>query len=230
MKRHMKDSNSLDIILQDIEQDDLDLFTCAAQRTTLPTLCTTRWLSRVDSLSTLLACYNEIAQALDEIKQCSSGSASADASSYLAQMHQFTFIISACLTQYMLAYIRPLSVALQSKSCDLVSVHDDTQALISTIQDIRNDDSKYNKIFKRAERIATSVGVTPTKPRTYGRQSQRANACASSENDDPVASQYYKVLLDYKQNHTIISIYNACCIVLTDLILFKFILFTSICR
>ena len=47
MKRHMKDSNSLNIILQDIEQDDLDLFTCAAQRTTLPTLCTTRWLSRV---------------------------------------------------------------------------------------------------------------------------------------------------------------------------------------
>ena len=42
-------------------------FYCILKRQSLPTLCDTRWLSRVDSLSTLLVKYNQVNNAMDDI-------------------------------------------------------------------------------------------------------------------------------------------------------------------
>ena len=49
------------------------LFQCALKRQTLPTLSDTRWLSRVDSISTLLVHYEHIYDTLSDIRDKTSG-------------------------------------------------------------------------------------------------------------------------------------------------------------
>ena len=78
----------------------------------LPTLSDTRWLSRVDSISTLLSNYEAVHEALDEVRVQSTGQSSHDAASYLYSMSAFCFIVAAVIYQYILAFTRPLSVVL----------------------------------------------------------------------------------------------------------------------
>ena len=70
----------------------------------LPTLSDTRWLSRVDSISTLLSNYEAVHEALDEVRVQSTGQSSHDAASYLYSMSAFCFIVAAVICQYILAF------------------------------------------------------------------------------------------------------------------------------
>ena len=57
---------------------------------------------------------------------------------------QFQFIISAVLTQYVLGYARPLSVLLQSKTCDLVKTHTEARNLVSLLAGLKPKRSSEN--------------------------------------------------------------------------------------
>ena len=147
-----------------------------SRRQTLPTLSNTRWLSRIDSISTLLVHFENIYDAVSEIKDESTGQSAADASSFLFAMENFEFIIVACLTQYILAFIRPLSVNLQAKSCDLILAYSEARNLIQILSTVRSSATDYNKIYNRAVSIASKIDVLPQKPITVGRLWHRANA------------------------------------------------------
>ena len=165
-----------DCTLEEHEEENLS---AASNRECLPTLSDTRWLSRVDSISTLLVNYSAIYDSVSENMLQSTGKASHDASAFLRAMEQFHFIISAVLTQYILGYKRPLSVLLQSKSCDLIKTHDEARHLVSVLNGVRSEE-KFKMLFDRAATIAKTIDVLPSKPRTTGRQAHRANARAES--------------------------------------------------
>lgn len=162
-----------------LEEHEKENLSAASNRECLPTLSDTRWLSRVDSISTLLVNYSAIYDSVSEVMLQSTGKASHDASAFLRAMEQFHFIISAVLTQYILGYTRPLSVLLQSKSCDLIKAHDEARHLVSVLNGVRSEE-KFKMLFDRAATIAKTIDVLPSKPRTTGRQAHRANARAES--------------------------------------------------
>ena len=115
---HIKDRNLLNDIIaagtDGLSEDEIQL-QAGSRRQGIPTLCETRWLARGDALSAFLAIITQVYDALDEIRSTStSAQSSNDAQSYMHSMESFEFIYIAVITQYMLAFIRPLSVSLQS--------------------------------------------------------------------------------------------------------------------
>ena len=117
-------SSEADDLLADCPDKEHEerLFKSALNRESLPTLSDMCWLSRVDSISALLANYAKIYDAVAQVKAQSKGRSSHNASGFLHGMEQFQFIISAVLTQHVLGCTRHLSVLLQS-TCDLVKAH-----------------------------------------------------------------------------------------------------------
>ena len=189
---HIKDRNSLNDIIaagtDGLSEDEIQL-QAGSRRQGIPTLCETRWLARGDALSAFLANITQVYDALDEIRSTStSAQSSNDAQSYMHSMESFKFIYIAVKTQYMLAFIRPLSVSLQSVGCNLVEVFDSAQELISTIQQFRDAAGTHDKLYGRAVTFASKIGVEPSRPRLAGRQRQRANAVPNEAID-----VYYKV-------------------------------------
>ena len=187
LHRHISPVEMTNILGVDEIKDESGLLEAANRRTGLPTLSDTRWLARVDSVCTLLVKFKQIHDFLLDIHDQSSGKAANDAMSFVNSMTQFSYIISAVICQYILAFIRPLSVALQSKSCDLVEAYKDAQNLVKVLEEVRNDKERYGRLFTRASEIAATVDVEPTKPRTAARQRGRANAPANS------TQEYYRL-------------------------------------
>jgi len=144
-------------------------------RCSLPTLGDTRWLSRVDLISTLLCHYEAVHEAFEEVRLQSTGQSSHNTASYLYSMSAFSFIIAAVICQYILAFTRPLSVALQSTECNLVLAHEDARNLVATIQSQRSD-GRFHSLYSRAVAVAAKISVSSAKPRTVNRQVNRANA------------------------------------------------------
>ena len=160
----------------------------------------TRWLSRVDSISTLLSNYEAVHEALDEVRVQSTGQSSHDAASYLYSMSAFCFIVAVVICQYILAFTRPLSVVLQSKECDLVLAHEDARNLVAAIQSQRSDE-RFHLLYSRATAIASKVGVSPTKPRTVNRQVNRANANVGGDIEVHYKVNFYYPFIDHVIQH-----------------------------
>ena len=65
LKTHLgKETESSNFLADNVENEQEYISNNAAHRRTLPTLSDTRWLARVDSISTLLVNYKEILNAL----------------------------------------------------------------------------------------------------------------------------------------------------------------------
>ena len=184
--RHMAQKDDISDLLADIpecdsqyeedEQYEYFLFSKALNRQTLPTLSDTRWLSRIDSLCTLLVHYSNIYDALTDVMHESTGQSTADASSFLKSLESFEFIVVGCITQHILSFIRPLSLNLQDKKCDLLKAHNEATNILETLQLTRAKQDAFGKVFDRACNIAKAVEVNVEKPRIVGRQKHRANA------------------------------------------------------
>ena len=194
LKRHVKNSTQLsEILLNDADDDttaDEEELCRGIKRSGIPTLCDTRWLSRGDSISALIANFEQVLEALEEIMNSSGGQSSSDADSHILAIRQFKFIYSAVISQYILAFIRPLSIALQAKSCDLLACHHEAQDLIRTIANFRDENDIHDKLYERSVSLAAQIGVDPTSPRTTGKQQHRSNA---GNGQEMTICHYYKV-------------------------------------
>ena len=117
-RKHIMTTNMSEKIVYDLakgleaEKHEEEHFQAASGRQVLPTLSETRWLSRVDFISTLLVKYEQIYLSVEIIAEKSSGQSKHDATSFVKKMGEFPFIVTAVMTQYVLAFIRSLSVAL----------------------------------------------------------------------------------------------------------------------
>jgi hypothetical protein len=74
----------------------------------LPTLAETRWTSRTDTLTWLLKHYDKVLDILDEIQNQTVGNS--DATSYKLTLLNFGILVVAVVTQFLLGYLRPLSI------------------------------------------------------------------------------------------------------------------------
>jgi len=186
----------------DADEHEQELFQSAGGRQSLPTLSDTRWLSRVDSISTLLVQYSQIYQSMEKIAEKSTGRSKHDAIAYTKRMSEFPYIMSAVMTQNILAYIRPLSVALQSKKCDLVLAHTECQSLIVLMKSERSEET-FKKLYDRATHLLKDTfgdDQEPDMPRSNARQRHRANA-PSSNPEEYYRVNYYYPFVDHVITH-----------------------------
>jgi hypothetical protein len=160
----------------------------------LPLLCETRWLARVDAVSTLLARYSDVYETLSVI--CESGGPSAsDAYSFRLSMSNFSWILSAVAVQYILAFIRPLSLILQAEGCDLMAAYEEAQTLISVLERQRSAEV-FHTLFDRACTLGTDTfGDTfkAERPRTCKSSRNRPNAGDKNQTDE----EYFRKNLYY---------------------------------
>ena len=114
----------------------------------LPVLSDTRWLTRVDSINCLLQHYRAVCEAVESVRDSSTGQSASDADSFLKRLLSFEFLASAviCAT---FAYTRPLTVALQAKDCDLLKAHRMAQRLVKTLEIERSGADKFNVLWQR---------------------------------------------------------------------------------
>jgi hypothetical protein len=77
----------------------------------LPTLAETRWTSQSDTLTWLLKHYDKVLDILDEIQNQTVGNS--DATSYKLTLLNSEILVVVVVTQFLLGYLRPLSIELQ---------------------------------------------------------------------------------------------------------------------
>ena len=102
----------VDELFGELKEHEKELLLYANRRQGLPTSCETRWLSQVHSLSTLLVKYDQVKNALHDNAIESTGQSRSDACTYLKKMSKFSFQMVRVMIQHILAFVRPLSVAL----------------------------------------------------------------------------------------------------------------------
>ena len=123
---------------------------------------------------------------LDEIQNQTVGNS--DATSYKMTLLNFEILVGAVVTQFLLGYLRPLSIELQSENYDLVEAHVQARSLAASFLEIREHaEEAFDGLFKRASTIANKNDITINKPRTSGRQRHRANAAAET------VEQHYRI-------------------------------------
>jgi len=70
-------------------------------------------------------------------------------------MTSFPFIVAAVVSQFLLGFIRPLSVALQGKSCDLLRAFQNA----NNMSGVAITKDTFRRFFNKAENIATKLPV-----------------------------------------------------------------------
>ena len=163
-------------------------------RQVLPSLCETRWLARVDTISTLLARYSEVYETLTVISE-SGGPSASDAHSFQLSMSNFSWILAAVVSQYILAFIQPLSLTLQAKNCDLMKAYEEAQNLTSLLEKQRSGEV-FRRLFVQACTLGTNTfGDTfkAEKPRTCKSSRNCPNAGDANQTDE----EYFRINLYY---------------------------------
>lgn len=122
----------------------------------LPVLSDTRWLTRVDSIHCLYNHYGALCDALEAVRNCSTGSSASDAEAFLKQLQSSEFLASAIICRHVLAFTRPLTVALQAKDCDL------SQCLVKSLEHER-DPAKFHVLWQRITDIAARLNMEPAR-------------------------------------------------------------------
>lgn len=204
LKTCLRDGEDSNLLADTLEEDE--------QRTVpdrhyrgLPVLSDTRWLTRVDSIDCLLKNFKSVCKAVEEVRNLSTGQSANDAESFLKRLLSFEFITAAVICYHVLAYTRPLTVALQAKNCDLLKAHFMAQRLIKTLQGERAE-NKFLSLWKRIVDISVSLGIEPSRRRTVTVQRHRANPPVNSDSEgDMIAAHYriayYNAFLDHVISH-----------------------------
>ena len=162
------------------------------KKKTVPKLCVTRWTARVSTLSAILAKYFDILRALEKIRDCSTGDARSNASSYIRLLEDSQFIVALTVAHYVLSFLGNVTTALQTTDCNLADAYDDVALAKECIRDSRNEDC-WKKIWTRVDQIASTVGIAVIKPRTARSQQHRANAGTTDQSN----SDYYRINVFY---------------------------------
>ena len=114
-------------------------------------------------------------EAVESVRDSSSGQSASDADAFLKRLLSFEFVASAVICHHVLAYTRPLTVALQAKDCDLLKAHRMAQRLEKTLEVERRGTDKFHSLWQRITFITSSLDIEPSKKRTVARQRNRAN-------------------------------------------------------
>ena len=79
------------------------------------------------------------------------------------------------VAQFILSFSKPLCLALQKESTDVVQAYENAKACCATIRVQRSDD-KFGEVWKKAVAIGAELDVELRKPRAATRSRYRINA------------------------------------------------------
>ena len=182
----------LDLLTEDDEGDSTRAIREGSTRKVISGFCATRWTARVSTLSTLLAKYVTVLKTLEKIRDHSVGDARSDSSSYIRLMEDSQFIVALITAQFVLSFLRGVTLTLQSPECNLVDAYADVTLARECIRDCRSEES-WERLWKKAMELASTLGLSIEKPRTARVQTHRSNTGSV----DQSSSTYYQLNVFY---------------------------------
>ena len=200
LREHLKSSTQEDLLADADEYTERDpLEHTRTKYRGLPVLSETRWLARVDSIDCLLRNYKAVCEAVEAVRNSSSGQSANDADSFLNRLLSFEFFVCAVICRHVLGFTRPLTVALQAKDCDLHEAHQMAQRLVKALESERASE-KFQKLWELTTAISSDLGLQPEKKRTARVQRNRANPPVEGIQDHYRVA-YYFPFLDHTISH-----------------------------
>ena len=85
----------------------------------------TRWMARVDTISSIMANYKSVHTALSEIESVSTSDARTNASGYHRFLEDPECIVALVVAQYVLSLLKPLTLFLQKTDCNMVDAFEE---------------------------------------------------------------------------------------------------------
>ncbi|CAG2222785.1 unnamed protein product [Mytilus edulis] len=186
------ESDLMDKIMEINEEDDSSgkLLQEAMHKKSIQPLSETRWTARVDALSAIITNYEKLHNAVNKIEEKSSGDSKSKAGGHRRLMEDPEFIMALVVAQYVLAFLKPLTLSLQKVDCDMVVAFDEARNLLRTLKSIRSEEA-FSKLFERARVLADVVEIILQPRRRVGRQIHRDNPNVDS------AEQLWRVSIFY---------------------------------
>ena len=135
----------------------------------MPKVCAT---AGVDTLSTLIAKYKLILEALE---QYINGDTKRDAGTYICLLSDSKFLVALVVDQSILSYCSCVTKTLQAVNCDLGKAYKDIYVSKEAIANARNE-TTWNNVWGQIESIVEAVDITITKPRIISIQRHLSNA------------------------------------------------------
>lgn len=170
------DSELAKKLMETFGEDDVSskLLQDATHKKSIQPLSETRWTARVDSVSAIMTNYEKLYNAVNKIEQNSSGESKTKAGGHRRLMEDSEFIMALVVAQYVLSFMKGLTLSLQKPDCDMVVAFDESQGLLRALKSVRTDEV-FSKLFQRARLLADIVGVALQPRRRVGRQVHRDN-------------------------------------------------------
>ena len=134
-----KDNDDNPIIDEDLKQSNIGI-QIGARKRSVPKLCPTRWSSKVETLSALIAKYPSVLQTLSAIADQSKGQPRSNAQSYIRLLEDSKFIVALVVGQYILSFIAAVTKLLQADDCNLGEAYADVHRAKECIQNARKDE------------------------------------------------------------------------------------------
>ena len=91
-------------------------------------------VSRVDSLSAIIANYSTFCESLIKNEGKSSGDTKSKASGHRRMLEDPGFFIAIAVPQYVLSFLKPLTLFLQKANCDMIVAFDEAQNTLNTLK------------------------------------------------------------------------------------------------
>ena len=107
-------------------------------------------------------------------------------------MEDSQFIVALVAVQFVLSFLRCVTLALQSTECNLVDAYTDVALARKCIRDSRNEEC-WERLWKKATQLASTVGLTIEKPRAARAHIHRSNVGSV----DQSSSTYYRLNMFY---------------------------------
>lgn len=163
-------------------------------------LCRTRWVERINALEVALDLLEVIVDTFSDMIENTEKKWNRDtvvqASSFQKRI-DFEFIINLVLTQKVIVYTAGITTSLQKRGFDLVSLNDQIQLVIRTLQNVRKDVSNFHHdCHKQATKLAQKIDVEVKMPRICGQQTHRRNALPDVQADQSTEQQvknYFRI-------------------------------------
>eukprot|EP00117_Sycon_ciliatum_P023399 scpid40751/ scgid19902/ 52 kDa repressor of the inhibitor of the protein kinase; 58 kDa interferon-induced protein kinase-interacting protein; Death-associated protein 4; THAP domain-containing protein 0 len=184
-------NSSLQKWQQKLSEGIAALTTDEAKARKLTDLCRTRWPAGHTALTTFAELLKPVVCTLEEIRFAPrtewTRNAAGQASAFLKSLLSFDFIAAFGIVSEVMSIIQSLTSSLQEASLDIVQAYCTVRAVHEQLKDAREKvTEQHGKWWATVISTASDFDITPSTPRTCGRQQHRANAPAATP------QQYYQ--------------------------------------
>ena len=174
------------------ENDSNDDSNIQFSKKKLKTFCETRWVEKQTTLIDFNDLYEPILLCLEAISSLEVGwdtKAVSSAYGLLKRITDSTFIASFQIVLNIFGYIKGLSTLLQGSSLDIIKAYQMVDQVRSMIAILRTDESEYEDVFHKIEKMAKFGGTDVRPPRRCSKQTLRNNMPAAT------AKEYFRKAL-----------------------------------